>query len=90
MVTLDVLLSAVAAIGDAILIVACWRHRAVLPGIAVAAGIPLIVFAVTNRLTSSMAEGTLVIAVIFQIIGTALLLGGELLTGCWPTGPSQT
>jgi hypothetical protein len=90
MVTLDAPLVAVVAIGDALLIVACWRHRAAVAGVAAAAGIPLIVFAVTNGLTNATAEAALVIAVIFQITGTALLVGGELLDRLLDDGREPT
>jgi hypothetical protein len=76
-VTLDVLLCAVVAIWDALLFGASWRYRAVLPGLTAAAGIPVIVFAVASGVTQATAQAALVIAAIFQVIGTVLLVGGE-------------
>jgi hypothetical protein len=71
--------SVLIALGDTCLVVTCWRNRVVLGGLLGAAGIPLVVFAVTSGLERAASKYALLGAGIALAIGTALYALGHVL-----------
>ena len=71
--------SAVIAAGDVCLIVVCWKHGAVLPGVLGNVGIALVALAIASGLTGSVGERALVFAVITLVLGFGLYGLGQTL-----------
>lgn len=87
MTTLVVLSAVTAGVGSLWLAIICWKRRPILAGLAGLAGIPLIIFAVTDGLTEGMDVAALVIALIFVIEGATVLRFGQVFERLLGDGP---
>jgi hypothetical protein len=70
---------AVVGAGNVGLAVVCWRRRTVLGGVAAVIGFGLSVFAAMNGIAGESAVTGTVAALIFLLLGSALLALGRLL-----------
>lgn len=72
-------IAAALAVGTAhaCLVVACWKRRSILGGVCGAAGVALVVFAISSGPATGTGEGSLVIALVVLLIGTVLLGIGQ-------------
>jgi hypothetical protein len=66
-------------LGDAALVLICWRTRSVLAGALGFIGIPLVGFALLSGATRESSEQALLIAAIALVLGVALFALGRAL-----------
>jgi hypothetical protein len=67
------------AFGDLWLTAICIRQQVVLGGVTGIAGLPLVTFATSRGVTGDAAHAALSLALVFLILGTALLGLGEFM-----------
>ena len=77
------------ALGDLWLAAVCWRLRTALGGAAAIVGLGLVAFAAARGAAGAGAQAAVLIALLFLVLGTALLGLGRLLTQLLDNPPDE-